>query len=518
MYTVTPSGAADSNYSISFVTTTFSITKAPLTVTATSGISKVYGAIDPALTYTITGFVSGNEEGDLDTGVSISRVSGENAGMYTVTPSGAADSNYSISFVTTTFSITKAPLTVTATSGISKVYGAIDPALTYTITGFVSGNEEGDLDTGVSISRVSGENAGMYTVTPSGAADSNYSISFVTTTFSITKAPLTVTATSGISKVYGAIDPALTYTITGFVSGNEEGDLDTGVSISRVSGENAGMYTVTPSGAADANYSISFVTTTFSITIAPLTVTATSGISKVYGAIDPALTYTITGFVSGNEEGDLDTGVSISRVSGENAGMYTVTPSGAADSNYSISFVTTTFSITKAPLTVTGLEGDDKVYDGTTEATASGTPGLSGILSNDVVVLEGSPVFTFESAELGTDITITTTGYTISGVDSVNYNLTQPIISADITAALSLDDNSLIDLVKIYPNPVMSELYIKTNSIQLEQVVVYDVLGKVIINTKLNLDKIDVSTLVLGMYILKIKTNQGTVVRRVIKK
>ena len=299
------------------------------------------------LAYTITGFVSGDVEGDLDTGVSISRVSGENVGMYTVTPSGAADSNYSISFVTTTFSITRAPLTVTATSGISKVYGAIDPALTYTITGFVSGNEEGDLDTGVSISRVSGENAGMYTVTPSGAADSNYSISFVTTTFSITKAPLTVTATSGISKVYGAIDPALTYTITGFVSGNEEGDLDTGVSISRVSGENAGMYTVTPSGAADSNYSISFVTTTFSITKAPLTVTATSGISKVYGAIDPALTYTITGFVSGNEEGDLDTGVSISRVSGENVGMYTVTPSGAADANYSISFVTTTFSITK---------------------------------------------------------------------------------------------------------------------------------------------------------------------------
>jgi hypothetical protein len=79
------------------------------------------------------------------------------------------------------------------------------------------------------------------------------------------------------------------------------------------------MYTVTPSGAADSNYSVSFVTTTFSITIAPLTVTATSGISKVYGAIDPALTYTITGLVNGDIEGDIDTGVSISRVSGENA-------------------------------------------------------------------------------------------------------------------------------------------------------------------------------------------------------
>ena len=431
MYTVTPSGAADSNYSISFVTTTFSITRAPLTVTATSGISKVYGAIDPALTYTITGFVSGNEEGDLDTGVSISRVSGENAGMYTVTPSGAADTNYSVSFVTTTFSITKAPLTVTATSGISKVYGAIDPALTYTITGFVSGNEEGDLDTGVSISRVSGENAGMYTVTPSGAADTNYSVSFVTTTFSITKAPLTVTATSGISKVYGAIDPALTYTITGYVNGNTEGVLDTGVSISRVSGENAGMYTVTPSGAADSNYSISFVTTTFSITKAPLTVTATSGISKVYGAIDPALTYTITGFVSGNEEGDLDTGVSISRVSGENAGMYTVTPSGAADSNYSVSFVTTTFSITKAPLTVTATSGISKVYGAIDPAL---TYTITGFVSGN------------EEGDLDTGVSISR----VSGENAGMYTVT-PSGAADSNYSISFVTTtfsilSLVDL------------------------------------------------------------------------
>jgi hypothetical protein len=72
--------------------------------------------------------------------------------------------------------------------------------------------------------------------------------------------------------------------------------------------------------------------------------------------------------------------------------------------------------------------------------------------------------------------------------------------------------------VKIYPNPVMGELYIKTNSIQLEQVIVYDVLGKVIINTILNLDKIDVSTLKIGIYLLEIKTDKGTLVRRIIKK
>ena len=51
-----------------------------------------------------------------------------------------------------------------------------------------------------------------------------------------------------------------------------------------------------------------------------------------------------------------------------------------------------------------------------------------------IVSLGGSPVYTFASANVGTGITITTTGYTISGTDSGNYTLTQPTLSGDITA------------------------------------------------------------------------------------
>ncbi|WP_298950179.1 MBG domain-containing protein, partial [uncultured Polaribacter sp.] len=81
-----------------------------------------------------------------------------------------------------------------ADSGQTKVYGATDPALNYTITGFVNGDTESSLDTGVSIARATGEDVNSYTITPSGAVDSNYTVSFVTADFSITKAALTVTA------------------------------------------------------------------------------------------------------------------------------------------------------------------------------------------------------------------------------------------------------------------------------------------------------------------------------------
>ncbi|CAN0588930.1 unnamed protein product, partial [Ectocarpus sp. 12 AP-2014] len=85
------------------------------------------------------------------------------------------------------------------------------------------------------------------------------------------------------------------------------------------------------------------------------------------------------------------------------------------------------------PLNIEGLTGVNKVYDGTTAATASGTASLSGVETGDDVTLGGIPVYTFASAEKGTGIAITTTGYTLSGTDAGNYGLTQPSLSADIT-------------------------------------------------------------------------------------
>ena len=111
-----------------------------------------------------------------------------------------------------------------------------------------------------------------------------------------------------------------------------------------------------------------------------------------------------------------------------------------------------------------------------------------------------------------------TTGYDISGGDSGNYSLIQPILSANITDVLALDEIPLVDLIEVYPNPVVNELNLRTDSIQLEQVIIYGVLGKVIIKIKKNLDIINTSSLKVGVYFLKIKTDQGTVVCRIIKK
>ena len=91
-----------------------------------------------------------------------------------------------------------------------------------------------------------------------------------------------------------------------------------------------------------------------------------------------------------------------------------------------------TANITPKALTITGLTGNNKPFDGNANATASGTAVLSGVVGNDVVTLSGTPVFTFASANAGTGVAISATGYTLTGADAGNYTLIQPSLSATI--------------------------------------------------------------------------------------
>ena len=87
------------------------------------------------------------------------------------------------------------------------------------------------------------------------------------------------------------------------------------------------------------------------------------------------------------------------------------------------------------PVTVSGVYANNKVYDGTTVATLTGGI-INGIISPDVVNLtKGTGTFTNKNA--GNNKTVTTSGYTITGVNAGNYTLaTQPSgITANITKA-----------------------------------------------------------------------------------
>src|SRR5262249_31362283 len=140
--------------------------------------------------------------------------------------------------------------------------------------------------TGVSLA---GIGAGTH-VTYVGAAfaeDSGYFSGSGTGDLIVGKAALTVTANPA-SMVYGATDPSLSYTPSGTLYYGDTYSVIAGVSLSTTTGAaaTAGSHPIVASGGVAANYTITDVDGTLTVSKASLTVTA-DPTSKVYGAADP---------------------------------------------------------------------------------------------------------------------------------------------------------------------------------------------------------------------------------------
>lgn len=256
-------------YGPSTATVAINVQRAPLTITAQDK-AKVYGAAMPALTANYAGFVNGDSPASLDTPASIATTAtaASGVGLYTIVASGAADANYAITHVNGSLSISVATLTITA-GNASKVYGAANPLLTASYSGFVNGDTAASLDTSVSLitTATAASGVGSYPITASGAVDANYTIGFVAGSLSVTPASLTIRADDK-SRPKGTANPAFTATYTGFVNGDAVASLDAPVALATTADLNSpeGTYPITASGAADGNYNITHVSGTLTVT------------------------------------------------------------------------------------------------------------------------------------------------------------------------------------------------------------------------------------------------------------
>ena len=347
-YSITASGAVDSDYTITYVAGSLTVTTAALTITATNQ-TKVYGAALPTLTASYTGFVNGDTSASLTTQPTLTTTATASSHVsvspYSITASGAVDSDYSITYVAGSLTVTTAALTITATNQ-TKVYGAALPNFTASYSGFVNGDTSASLTTKPTLTTTataSSHVAGSpYSISAGGAVDSDYSLTYVAGSLTVTTAALTITATNQ-TKVYGAALPTLTASYTGFVNGDTSASLTTQPTLTTTataSSHVAGSpYSIIASGAADTDYSITYVAGSFTVTTAVLTITATNQ-SKVYGAALPTLTASYTGIVNGDTSVSLTTQPTLTTTataSSHVAGSpYTITASGAADSDFSI--------------------------------------------------------------------------------------------------------------------------------------------------------------------------------------
>ena len=116
-------------------------------------------------------------------------------------------------------------------------------------------------------------------------------------------------------------------------------------------------------------------------------------------------------------------------------GTCMVTATKAANGNYlAASSVSTAITVTPKGLTISGLTGVNKEFDRSLTGTVTGSPSLIGVVGSDNVLLGGTPTFTFVSANAANGITLAASGYTLTGTTAGNYTLTQPTMTANITA------------------------------------------------------------------------------------
>ena len=336
------SGTELNNYTIRSVPGTLTINQRAITVSA-DDTNKVYGYVDPSLTYKID---SGSlVDGDSFSG-SLVRAAGEDVDSYAIGQGTLTlGDNYTISFTGGTLTINQRAISVAADSQ-SKTYGENDPDLTFEIT--AGSLMDGDSFEG-SLSRTAGEDADDYAISQGTLTlGDNYAIDFTGSTLTINQRAISVAADSQ-SKTYGEDDPTLTYAIT--AGKLMDGDSFKG-SLVRAPGEDADDYAIGQGTLTlGDNYTIDFTGSTLTVNARPLTIKAVDK-TKVYGDSDPVFEVQYINLAS-SDTSDMISGLKISREPGSAAGRYTITLENAENGNYVITYVSGKLTIEPKQITIT---------------------------------------------------------------------------------------------------------------------------------------------------------------------
>ena len=378
-YTITPSGHTSDNYAITFNPGTLTVT--PKEVGLTWGTTELtYSGVNQEPTATATGTVNGNELGVTVTGGQAAVGSGYTATASALT--GDKAGNYKLPAANTTeFSIGKASLTVTAKNH-TITYGDAPAANGVTYSGFVNGENESSVLTGTLnyyFNYAQYDDVGDdYTITPYDLAATNYAITFVPGTLTVTQKEVGLEWETELT--YSGIEQAPTATATGTVNGDEIGVTVTGGRTDVGSGSG---YTATASaltGAKAGNYKLPAANTTdFSIGKASLTVTA-NDLTITYGDAPANGSVTYTGLVGTDDSSlfDDDLEFDYHYTQYGDVGTYAIAPGGLSSTNYNITYENGTLTVNPKEVRITWGE-TDLTYNG----SGSGQVPTATITSRD---------------------------------------------------------------------------------------------------------------------------------------
>jgi len=197
-------------------------------------------------------------------------------------------------------------------------------------------------------------------------------------TLTISKATLTYVANAA-TKVYGAANPPLSGTITGFkyadnLVGATAGTATFTTTAATTSG--VGSYAITGAGLTAANYTfVQAAANATALTISPKAlIIAADNKEKFAGTANPVFTASYSGFAAGESQTVLTTQPVFTTTAntGSAVGTYDINVNGAAAANYSISYVKGVLTIKPGAPTSISLAGVT-LYENSVAGTSAGT-------------------------------------------------------------------------------------------------------------------------------------------------
>lgn len=245
-----------------------------------------------------------------------------------------------------------------------------------------------------------------------------------------------------------------------FATATVGGGKTVSLSAANLTGGDAGNYTLTLSGAPTATASITSAGGTLTIGGAftandkvydgAVTATGTTTGLTLIGVNAPdvvtiasaTLAFQSAGAASGKTV--VITGITLG---GADAALYAVNLAGAP---------TATAAVTAKGLTLVGVSGVSRPFDGTTVATLSGTASYVGLIAGENFAVVGTPSAAFAAPSVGSAKPIVVTGYQ---APNANYSVTQPGgLSANVTARAVTLDGSFDAADKLYDGTVAATI------------------------------------------------------------
>ncbi|MCK9626838.1 MAG: T9SS type A sorting domain-containing protein, partial [Bacteroidales bacterium] len=199
----------------------------------------------------------------------------------------------------------------------------------------------------------------------------------------------------------------------------------------------------------------------------------------------------------------------LSRVSGENAGLYEILQGSLVlPNNYDVTYVSSDFEILKATPVLT-WENPADIFVGTA---------LSATQLNATADVDGT--FDYDP-NMGTVLAVGDNQalYVLfTPTDITNYNTAEETVFINV-----LLDSEIFEIetyMRIYPNPTTDLIWVNYSDCLIYKITLIDMTGKVVLKEDSLSDMaiIDLSELPAGVYIIQVDSNKGPITEKIIKR